>query len=144
MIGGNMSKKQIYIILSTIVFFVIIITIILLPKKKSNWQKEILSANNIQVFMEDCNDRKTELPKETVEVLFSKFNDLIDNGPWTGDEKKCYDTLTITYEKESVIQSINIYITSDSSLVLNINDNKRYYVNSMEANAYLKNLLKIY
>ncbi len=139
-----MNKKQIYIILGTIVFFVIIIMLILLPKKKNNWQKEILSADNIQVSMEDCNDRKVDLPKETVEVLFTKWGDLVDNGPWTSEEKKCYETLTITYEKESVIQSIKILLTSDSSLVLNINNTKRYYVNSMDVNAYLRNLLKIY
>ena len=57
MIGGNMNKKQIYIILGTIVFFIIIIAIILSSNKKINWQKEILSAKSVDVAMENCNNR---------------------------------------------------------------------------------------
>lgn len=144
MIGGNMNKKQIYIILGTIILFVIIILGILLIKSKNNWQEEILSSDEYTMTMEDCNNRKTEFPKEKTEELFIKWNNLTDNGPWTGDEKACYKTVTIIYEKESIVQSVKILLIDNSSLVLNINNIKRYYINSEEINAYLNNLFETY
>lgn len=139
-----MSKKQYYIIFGTIAFFVILLITLLLLGNKNNWQKQVLKTNNYNITMENCNNRKTEFPKESVKKLFEKWNKLSDNGPWTGDKDSCYSHADITYEKDGIVQTIKIYLIDDNSLVLNINNVSRYYVNSEKVNKYLNELFETY
>ena len=76
--------------------------------------------------------------------IFDKWNSLSDNGPWTGEEDKCYSTVTITYEKNNVIQKREIKIIDDNSIVLVLNDGNRYYTNAKNVVDYLNELFNKY
>jgi len=140
-----MNKKNYFIIGGTILFFLIIIILILTKNdNKINWTKEILESTKYEITMTDCNGREIILPKETVKEIFNKWDKLSDNGPWTGDNTKCYKTATITFEKEGIVQSREILLLNNSELAVNLNEGYRYYTNSTEINKYLNELFNTY
>lgn len=138
-----MNKKN-YIIIGGIIVVIAIAVLFLLNNNKANWMKEITEANNYEITMKDCNNRETAFPKEEVSKIFDKWNSLSDNGPWTGEEDKCYSTVTITYEKNNVIQKREIKIIDDNSIVLVLNDGNRYYTNAKNVVDYLNELFNKY
>lgn len=139
-----MNKKQFITVGITLLIFIIIIAIILLTNNKSGWQKEILSSEQYEITMKDCKNRETKFPKETVKELFEKLNNISDNGPWTGDTKKCYSKVIISYEQESLVKEIEITIVDNSSVVINTGKDTRYYTNASEGIEYLNKLFQTY
>lgn len=143
--GKKMNKKKYFIIGITILFFLIVILIILFSNnKKVNWIEDIITSDNYTITMTDCNSRQIILPQETLKNLSSKLKNISDNGPWTGDDTKCYSKISIAFEKNNIIQTREILLTSDDTLVVNLNDGYRYYTNTKEANSYIKSLFNTY
>lgn len=140
-----MTKKQYLTIFITIIAFIIIIaTIILTGNKKNDWINNIINSESYIITMKDCNDREITLPKETIQKIKNNWNNISDNGPWTGDTNKCYKTIIISYENNDVIEKKEIKIIDDNSLALISNNDTRYYVNTKEINDYLNNLFTTY
>lgn len=140
-----MNKKQYTTLGVTILIFIIIIVVILFQGNKNDaWMREILDSEEYQITMTDCNSRTTSFPKETITELFDKWANLSDNGPWTGDNNKCYSKVTITYSKEGIVKEKEIMLIDDSSLAINSNDGYWYYTNSTEINNYLNSLFSKY
>lgn len=140
-----MNKKKYMTVGGTILLFVIIIVVILLQgNKKDAWMKEVLASEDYQITMTNCSNRTTMFPKETIKELFNKWNQLSDNGPWTGDNNKCYPKVTITYSKDGIVKQQEVMLIDDSSLAINSNDGYWYYTNSSEINNYLNDLFSKY
>ena len=66
------------------------------------------------------------------------------NGPWTGDNNKCYSSLIISFSKENQIEYITIKLIDNNSFVLSTSGNDRYYTNSAELNNYINELINTY
>ena len=140
-----MTKKQYTAIFITIGIFIIIIASILINgTKKNNLFSKIIQSESYTITMKDCNGREVTLPNEALQNIKDKWKNLSDNGPWTGDQNKCYKTITISYETNDVIEKLEIILVDDTSLSLILNNNNRYYTNSEEINKYLNNLFSMY
>lgn len=140
-----MNKKKYMTVGGTILLFVIIIVVILLQgNKKDAWMKEVLASEDYQITMTNCSNRTTMFPKETIKELFNKWNQLSDNGPWTGDNNKCYSKVTITYSKDGIVKQQEFMLIDDSSLAISSSNGYWYYTNSSEVNSYLNDLFNKY
>ena len=139
-----MSKKKYIVIgITALIFIIAIIIVLVMGKTGSSWKNEILSSNNYEIIMKDCNDTQTTFPKETVKEVLNKLNNISDNGPFTGDNNACYNTVTISYEKNSIINSVEIKIIDKSSITININNTVRYYTNATDVVSYLNEQFSI-
>ena len=125
-----MTKKQYTIIGITILIFIIIIAFILIKGNKSTWTKEILDANSYTITKIDCNNNETKLDNSIMNKIDSTWKELSNNGPWLGDTNTCYETISIEYDKNGIIQKREILILDNNSIVLRINNNDTYYVNA--------------
>ena len=105
-----MDKKKYIILLSTLAIFIIAIITILLAnnKGKVNWIKEVEKSNDYQITVNNCNEKETIVPNEVLNEISKKLNNISDNGPWTGDNNKCYSSLIISFSKENQIEYITI------------------------------------
>lgn len=141
-----MNKKKYIIILSTLSIFIITIIIIITvnSKGKINWIKEVEKSNNYQITINNCNEKEVIVPNEVLKEIANKLNNISDNGPWTGDNDKCYNNLSISYSKENQIQYITIKLIDDNSFVLSTNTSEQYYTNSKELNSYINKLINTY
>lgn len=141
-----MNKKKYIIILSTLSIFIITIIIIITvnSKGKINWIKEVEKSNNYQITINNCNEKEVIVPNEVLKEIANKLNNISDNGPWTGDNDKCYNNLSISYSKENQIQYITIKLIDENSFVLSTNTSEQYYTNSKELNSYINKLIKEY
>lgn len=135
-----MNKKQYIIVGFTIVLFLGIMIVILISNNKDNWTTEILNSEKYEVLMDNCNNEKKTLPNKVLQELSKNWNELSNNGPWMGNNSICYKKVIISYEKDNVIQEVEIQLIDDSSLVLNINNNSTYYTKSININNYLNSL----
>ena len=133
-----MTKKQYTIIGITILIFIIIIAFILIKGNKSTWTKEILNSNSYTITKIDCNNNETKLDNSIMNKIDSTWKELSNNGPWLGDTNTCYETISIEYDKNGIIQKREILILDNNSIVLRINNNDTYYVNATN----LINILK--
>lgn len=133
-----MTKKQYTIIGITILIFIIIIAFILIKGNKSTWTKEILDSNSYTITKIDCNNNETKLDNSIMNKIDSSWKELSNNGPWLGDTNTCYETISIEYDKNGIIQKREILILDNNSIVLRINNNDTYYVNATN----LINILK--
>ena len=141
----KMTKKQYLTIYITIGIFIIIIAFILLKgNNKNNWLTTITKSNNYTITMKDCNDREVTLPRDTLTKISDNWNELSDNGPWTGNSDECYKTLTITYELNDIIETKQILLIDNTSLVLQDLKSTRYYTNSKKINDMLNDLFTKY
>ena len=133
-----MDKKKYIILLSTLAIFIIAIITILLAnnKGKVNWIKEVEKSNDYQITVNNCNEKETIVPNEVLNEISKKLNNISDNGPWTGDNNKCYSSLIISFSKENQIDN--------NSFVLSTSGNDRYYTNSAELNNYINELINTY
>lgn len=125
-----MTKKQYTIISITILIFIIIIAFILIKGNKSTWTKEILNSNSYTITKIDCNNNETKLDNSIMNKIDSSWKELSNNGPWLGDTNTCYETISIEYDKNGIIQKREILILDNNSIVLRINNNDTYYVNA--------------
>lgn len=125
-----MTKKQYTIIGITILIFIIIIAFILIKGNKSTWTKEILNSNSYTITKIDCNNNETKLDNSIMNKIDSTWKELSNNGPWLGDTNTCYETISIEYDKNGIIQKREILILDNNSIVLRINNNDTYYVNA--------------
>lgn len=125
-----MTKKQYTIIGITILIFIIIIAFILIKGNKSTWTKEILDSNSYTITKIDCNNNETKLDNSIINKIDSTWKELSNNGPWLGDTNTCYETISIEYDKNGIIQKREILILDNNSIVLRINNNNTYYVNA--------------
>ena len=125
-----MTKKQYTIIGITILIFIIIIAFILIKGNKSTWTKEILDANSYTITKIDCDNNETKLDNSIMNKIDSTWKELSNNGPWLGDTNTCYETISIEYDKNGIIQKREILILDNNSIVLRINNNDTYYVNA--------------
>lgn len=125
-----MTKKQYIIIGVTILTFIIIISFILIKNKNTTWTKEILSSNSYTITKTDCNNNETKLDNSIMNKIDSSWKELSNNGPWLGDTNTCYETISIEYDKNGIIQKREILILDNNSIVLRINNNDTYYVNA--------------
>ena len=123
-----MTKKQYTIIGITILIFIIIIAFILIKGNKSTWTKEILDSNSYTITKIDCNNNETKLDNSIMNKIDSTWRELSNNGPWLGDTNTCYETISIEYDKNGIIQKREILILDNNSIVLRINNNDTYYV----------------
>ena len=135
-----MGKKNYLIIAITAVIFIIAIIIVLTSNNKDDWTKDIFEANSYQLTIVNCNDRYKQIENNTLTTLKEKWNQLSNNGPWTGDVNTCYTTLNISYDTNGIIKEKQIMIIDNNSLVLNINNNTVYYTNAKEIIDYLNSL----
>lgn len=133
-----MTKKQYTIIGITILIFIILIAFILIKGNKSTWTKEILNSNSYTITKIDCNNNETKLDNSIMSKIDSTWKELSNNGPWLGDTNTCYETISIEYDKNGIIQKREILILDNNSIVLRINNNDTYYVNATN----LINILK--
>lgn len=101
---------------------------------------EILKSDNYEITMTDCNNKTVKLPKEAVKELFNRWTELSDNGPWTGNNDICYTKVIISFENNNVIQEREILLVDENTLVLNLNEESKYYTNSSGINNYLNEL----
>lgn len=125
-----MTKKQYTIIGITILIFIIIIAFILIKGNKSTWTKEILDSNSYTITKIDCDNNETKLDNSIMNKIDSTWKELSNNGPWLGDTNTCYETISIEYDKNGIIQKREILILDNNSIVLRINNNDTYYVNA--------------
>lgn len=125
-----MTKKQYIIIGVTILIFIIIISFILIKNKNNTWTKEILNSNSYTITKIDCNNNETKLDNSIMNKIDSSWKELSNNGPWLGDTNTCYETISIEYDKNGIIQKKEILILDNNSIVLRINNNDTYYVNA--------------
>lgn len=125
-----MTKKQYTIIGITILIFIIIIAFILIKGNKSTWTKEILNSNSYTITKIDCNNNETKLDNSIMSKIDSTWKELSNNGPWLGDTNTCYETISIEYDKNGIIQKREILILDNNSIVLRINNDDTYYVNA--------------
>lgn len=140
-----MSKnKYITLIITIIIFITIIIVILLNSNNKTNWIEKVKASDTYQINISNCNSKEVTLPNETIDEIEKKLNNISDNGPWTGDNNKCYTKVTISYETNNKIEYITIKIIDETSFVLSTNNNDRYYTNSKELNTYINNLINKY
>ena len=125
-----MTNKQYTIIGITILIFIILIAFILIKGNKSTWTKEILNSNSYTITKIDCNNNETKLDNSIMNKIDSTWKELSNNGPWLGDTNTCYETISIEYDKDGIIQKREILILDNNSIVLRINNNDTYYVNA--------------
>ena len=125
-----MTKKQYIIIGVTILIFIIIISFILIKNKNTTWTKEILSSNSYTITKTDCNNNETKLDNSIMNKIDSSWKELSNNGPWLGDTNTCYETISIEYDKNGIIQKKEILILDNNSIVLRFNNSDTYYVNA--------------
>ena len=125
-----MTKKQYTIIGITILIFIILIAFILIKGNKSTWTKEILNSNSYTITKIDCDNNETKLDNSIMNKIDSTWKELSNNGPWLGDTNTCYETISIEYDKNGIIQKREILILDNNSIVLRINNNDTYYVNA--------------
>ena len=125
-----MTKKQYTIIGITILIFIILIAFILIKGNKSSWTKEILNSNSYTITKIDCNNNETKLDNSIMNKIDSTWKELSNNGPWLGDTNTCYETISIEYDKNGIIQKREILILDNNSIVLRINNDDTYYVNA--------------
>lgn len=125
-----MTKKQYTIIGITIIIFIILIAFILIKGNKSTWTKEILNSNSYTITKIDCNNNETKLDNSIMSKIDSTWKELSNNGPWLGDTNTCYETISIEYDKNGIIQKREILILDNNSIVLRINNDDTYYVNA--------------
>ena len=125
-----MTKKQYTIIGITILIFIILIAFILIKGNKSSWTKEILNSNSYTITKIDCDNNKAKLDNSIMNKIDSTWKELSNNGPWLGDTNTCYETISIEYDKNGIIQKREILILDNNSIVLRINNNDTYYVNA--------------
>lgn len=125
-----MTKKQYTIIGITILIFIILIAFILIKGNKSTWTKEILNSNSYTITKIDCDNNKTKLDNSIMNKIDSTWKELSNNGPWLGDTNNCYETISIEYDKNGIIQKREILILDNNSIVLRINNDDTYYVNA--------------
>lgn len=125
-----MTKKQYTIIGITILIFIILIAFILIKGNKSTWTKEILNSNSYTITKIDCDNNKTKLDNSIMKKIDSTWKELSNNGPWLGDTNTCYETISIEYDKNGIIQKREILILDNNSIVLRINNDDTYYVNA--------------
>lgn len=133
-----MTKKQYTIIGITILIFIILIAFILIKGNKSSWTKEILNSNSYTITKIDCDNNKTKLDNSIMNKIDSTWKELSNNGPWLGDTNTCYETISIEYDKNGIIQKREILILDNNSIALRINNDDTYYVNATN----LINILK--
>ena len=125
-----MTKKQYIIIGITILTFIIIISFILIKNKNTTWTKEILSSNSYTITKTDCSNNETKLDNSIMNKIDSSWKELSNNGPWLGDTNTCYETISIEYDKNGIIQKREILILDNNSIVLRFNNSDTYYVNA--------------
>ena len=125
-----MTKKQYTIIGINILIFIILIAFILIKGNKSTWTKEILNSNSYTITKIDCDNNKTKLDNSIMKKIDSTWKELSNNGPWLGDTNTCYETISIEYDKNGIIQKREILILDNNSIVLRINNDDTYYVNA--------------
>ena len=125
-----MTKKQYIIIGITILIFIILIAFILIKGNKSTWTKEILNSNSYTITKIDCNNNETKLDNSIMNKIDSTWKELSNNGPWLGDTNTCYETISIEYDKNGIIQKREILILDNNSIVLRFNNSDTYYVNA--------------
>lgn len=125
-----MTKKQYTIIGITILIFIILIAFILIKGNKSSWTKEILNSNSYTITKIDCDNNETKLDNSIMNKIDSTWKELSNNGPWLGDTNTCYETISIEYDKNGIIQKREILILDNNSIVLRINNDDTYYVNA--------------
>ena len=125
-----MTKKQYTIIGITILIFIILIAFILIKGNKSTWTKEILDSNSYTITKIDCNNNEAKLDNSIMNKIDSSWKELSNNGPWLGDTNTCYETISIEYDKNGIIQKKEILILDNNSIVLRFNNSDTYYVNA--------------
>lgn len=135
-----MNRKTYFIIGSAIAVIIIAITIFafLSPKSNSSWLGEISNANSFEIIMSDCNGREKTLSKDVITNISNNWNKLSNNGPWMGDNNKCYKTVTISYENNGIINEKEILLIDETSLVLSSSGSSTYYTNASEIRSYLE------
>lgn len=138
------KKKYITIIITIIIFITIIAVILINSNNKTNWIEKVKASDTYQINISNCNSKEITVPNETIDKIVKKLDNISDNGPWTGDNNKCYTTLTISYNNDDKIEYITIKIIDDNSFTLSTNGSDRYYTNSKELNTYINNLLNEY
>lgn len=126
-----MDNKK-YITIGAMSLIIIAIIVFLFTNSNDNWTTEILKSDSYTTIMEDCNNRKVTIPSDDAKEILKKIDQTSDNGPWTGNNSKCYSTITITYDKNGIVQQREIKLIDNNSIAVNLNNGDRYYVNAKE------------
>lgn len=131
-----MTKKN-YIVLGVTAFILLgVIILILLNKQNDNWIKDILNTD-YNIYYIDCDNNENLLDKEVLNKIETYWIELSNNGPWTGNNNVCYDTINIRYDNNNVVQKIEIKIIDNDSIVLSTSTNSTYYNHANNLITYL-------
>lgn len=125
-----MTKKNYIVLGGTILIFIIIILFILYQSQNKSWTKQILTSDSYEIYKIDCNNNQTKLDNNLMKNIDKSWKDLQDNGPWLGDSNTCYEKITISYDINDIIETKELLIIDNDSIVLSYNNTNEYYVNS--------------
>ena len=78
--------------------------------------------------------------KEVLNKIDTYWKELSNNGPWTGNNDICYDTISVRYDNNNVMQKIDIQIIDNDSIVLKSNNNTTYYNHANNLVTYLRSI----
>lgn len=132
-----MTKKN-YILLGATAFILLgVIILILLNKQNDNWIKDILNTN-YDIYYLNCDNDENKLDKEVLNKIETYWKELSNNGPWTGNNDICYETISIRYDNNNVVQKIEIKIIDNGSIVLTTNNGSTYYNHANNLITYLR------
>lgn len=132
-----MTKKN-YILLGATAFILLgVIILILLNKQNDNWIKDILNTN-YDIYYLNCDNDENKLDKEVLNKIETYWKELSNNGPWTGNNDICYETISIRYDNNNVVQKIEIKIIDNDSIVLTTNNGSTYYNHANNLITYLR------
>ena len=134
-----MTKKNYIVLGVTAVILLGVIIIILVNKQSSNWTKDILKTN-YDVYYIDCENTENKLDKEVLNKIDTYWKELSNNGPWTGSNDKCYDTFTIRYDNNNVVQKIDLQIVDNDSVVLKTSNGNVYYNHANNLVTYFRSV----
>lgn len=134
-----MTKKNYLVLGITAFIFLVVIIFILINKQNNNWTKEILNTN-YNIYYIDCENTENKLDKTVLNKIDTYWKELSNNGPWTGNNNVCYDTFTIRYDNNNVVQKIDILIIDNDSIVLKTNNDNAYYNHANNLITYLRSI----
>ena len=139
-----MNKKNYLIIVGAILMFLIAIIAILLSKNtRTTWIQEITNSQNYELTMTNCNGKEKKLDKSSLTTINNNWDNLSNNGPWTGNSNICYTKVTISYENSGIINTKELLLLDNSSIALIENNTSTYYTNATDVIAYLNTLFTV-
>jgi hypothetical protein len=109
---------------------------------KTSSSKEFINVINpkYSIISIGKNNRYGHPNKEVLNKIDTYWKELSNNGPWTGSNDICYDTFTIRYDNNNVVQKIDLQIVDNDSIVLKASNGNTYYNHANNLVTYLRSI----